>query len=66
MARSGYTGAEPTALPAVGEGVHRLTADAANTPPTTRAARVITIVAVVLGVAYMGLLTFFSVPQLTD
>ncbi|MEU6299264.1 hypothetical protein [Streptomyces erythrochromogenes] len=40
--------------------------DAANTPPTTRAARVITIVAVVFGVAYMGLMTFISVPELTD
>ncbi|MGW2818915.1 hypothetical protein [Streptomyces sp. NPDC001415] len=40
--------------------------DAANTSPTTRAARVITIVAVVLGVAYMGLLAFISVPELTD
>ncbi|MFE9636785.1 hypothetical protein [Streptomyces sp. NPDC006463] len=40
--------------------------DAANTPPTTRAARVITIVAVVLGFAYIGLMTFISVPQLTD
>ncbi|MFI2739551.1 hypothetical protein [Streptomyces sp. NPDC018711] len=40
--------------------------DAANTPTTTRAARVITIAAIVIGVAYMGLLTFISVPQLTD
>ncbi|MFG2715314.1 hypothetical protein ACGFX2_32840 [Streptomyces goshikiensis] len=46
--------------------------DAANTPPTTRAARVITIVAVVIAVviavavAYMGLRAFVSVPQLTD
>ncbi|MFE3789829.1 hypothetical protein [Streptomyces goshikiensis] len=40
--------------------------DAANTPPATRAARVITIVAVVFGVAYMGLMTFISVPELTD
>ncbi|MFH8837251.1 hypothetical protein [Streptomyces sp. NPDC017868] len=40
--------------------------DAANAPPTTRAARVITIVAIVIGVAYMGLLAFISVPQLTD
>lgn len=36
--------------------------DAASTRSTTRAARVITIVAV----AYMGLLAFISVPQLTD
>ncbi|MFJ3842127.1 hypothetical protein ACWGHM_42655 [Streptomyces sp. NPDC054904] len=40
--------------------------DAANPPPATRAARVITIVAVVLGVAYMGLLAFIPVPELTD
>ncbi|MFD0355240.1 hypothetical protein ACFVHW_16100 [Streptomyces sp. NPDC127110] len=40
--------------------------DAANTPPTTRAARVITIVAVVISVAYTGLWTVISVPQLTD
>ncbi|WP_329317096.1 hypothetical protein OG723_43935 (plasmid) [Streptomyces sp. NBC_01278] len=40
--------------------------DAANTPPTTRAARVLTTVAVVLGFAYIGLMTFISVPQLTD
>ncbi|MDQ1005759.1 hypothetical protein QFZ82_000244 [Streptomyces sp. V4I23] len=29
----GYTGPEPTALPAVGEGAHRLMTDAANTLP---------------------------------
>ncbi|MFJ9341958.1 hypothetical protein ACIRP0_22045 [Streptomyces sp. NPDC101733] len=43
--------------------------DAANTPPTTRAARaarVITIVAVVISVAYTGLWTVISVPQLTE
>ncbi|MCZ0983526.1 hypothetical protein O1L60_42745 [Streptomyces diastatochromogenes] len=47
--------------------------DAANTPPTARATRatpVIPIVAVAIaiaiGVAYMGLLAFISVPQLTD
>ncbi|MEU5404295.1 hypothetical protein ABZ348_33990 [Streptomyces sp. NPDC005963] len=40
--------------------------DAANTPPATRAARVITIVAVVFCVAYMGLMAFISVPELTD
>ncbi|MGW2681424.1 hypothetical protein [Streptomyces sp. NPDC001436] len=40
--------------------------DAANTPPTTRAARVITIVAIVFIVAYTGLWTVISVPQLTD
>ncbi|MFI8280868.1 hypothetical protein ACIGBH_39515 [Streptomyces sp. NPDC085929] len=39
--------------------------DAANTPPTTRAARVLTTVAVVIAVAYMGLWAFISVPQLT-
>ncbi|MFG2878882.1 hypothetical protein ACGFYU_28425 [Streptomyces sp. NPDC048337] len=40
--------------------------DAANTPPTTRAARVIMIVAIVFIVAYTGLWTVISVPQLTD
>ncbi|MFI9065579.1 hypothetical protein ACIGQE_27520 [Streptomyces sp. NPDC053429] len=40
--------------------------DAANTPPTTRTARVLTTVFVVIAVAYMGLMTFISVPQLTD
>ncbi|WP_331758733.1 hypothetical protein OH787_40890 (plasmid) [Streptomyces sp. NBC_01547] len=40
--------------------------DAANTPPTARAARVLTTVFVVIAVAYMGLMTFISVPELTD
>ncbi|GAA2679712.1 hypothetical protein [Streptomyces lunalinharesii] len=40
--------------------------DAANTPPTTRTARVLTTVLVVIAVAYMGLMTFISVPELTD
>ncbi|MER5417640.1 hypothetical protein [Streptomyces virginiae] len=40
--------------------------DAANTPPTTRAARVLTTVFVVITVGYMGLMTFISVPELTD
>ncbi|MFF5783174.1 hypothetical protein ACFY7Y_40460 [Streptomyces virginiae] len=40
--------------------------DAANTPPTTRAARVLTTVFVIIAVAYMGLMTFISVPELTD
>ncbi|MGW9374069.1 hypothetical protein ACWGVR_29145 [Streptomyces xanthophaeus] len=40
--------------------------DATNTRPATPAARVITIVAVVLSVTYMGLLAFISVPELTD
>ncbi|MEU3002316.1 hypothetical protein ABZ684_33005 [Streptomyces sp. NPDC006995] len=39
--------------------------DAANTPPATRAARVLTTVFVVITVAYMGLMTFISVPELT-
>ncbi|MFI9210543.1 hypothetical protein ACIGW7_20760 [Streptomyces sp. NPDC053253] len=38
-------------------------ADAANTPPTTR---LLTTVLVVIAVAYIGLMTFISVPQLTD
>ncbi|MFE5669241.1 hypothetical protein ACFQ7W_35650 [Streptomyces niveus] len=41
-------------------------ADAANAPSATRAARVITIVAFVVGVAFTGLWTFISVPQLMD
>ncbi|WP_381805714.1 hypothetical protein [Streptomyces niveus] len=41
-------------------------ADAANAPSATRAARVITIVAIVVGVAFTGLWTFISVPQLMD
>ncbi|MEV6575042.1 hypothetical protein [Streptomyces sp. NPDC051577] len=40
--------------------------DAANAPPATRAARVLTTVFVVITVAYMGLMTFISVPELTD
>ncbi|MEV4975386.1 hypothetical protein [Streptomyces scopuliridis] len=40
--------------------------DAANAPSTTRAARVITIVAVVVGVAFTGLWAFISIPQLMD
>lgn len=54
----GYIGAEPTALLAVGEGAHRLMTDAANTSLTTRAARAITIVAIVIGehfLAFVGI-----------
>ncbi|MFG2622541.1 hypothetical protein ACGFXC_33500 [Streptomyces sp. NPDC048507] len=40
--------------------------DAANTPPATRAARVLTTIFVVITVAYTGLMTFISVPELTD
>ncbi|MFF9981281.1 hypothetical protein [Streptomyces erythrochromogenes] len=40
--------------------------DAANTPPSARTARVLTTVLVVVTVAYMGLMTFISVPELTD
>lgn len=41
-------------------------ADAANAPSATRAARVTTIVAVVIGLAFTGLWTFISIPQLMD
>ncbi|MFD3519995.1 hypothetical protein [Streptomyces sp. NPDC058653] len=41
-------------------------ADAANAPSATRAARVTTIVAIVIGVAFTGLWTFISIPQLMD
>jgi hypothetical protein len=40
--------------------------DAANAPSATRTARVITIVAFGIGVAFTGLWTFISVPQLMD
>ncbi|MFD8609608.1 hypothetical protein [Streptomyces sp. NPDC059631] len=41
-------------------------ADAANARSTTRAARVIVIVAFAVGVAFTGLWTFISVPTLMD
>jgi hypothetical protein len=40
--------------------------DAANAAFTSRANRVITIVAVVIGLAFTGLWTFISIPQLMD
>ncbi|QNT98448.1 hypothetical protein HEP81_08222 (plasmid) [Streptomyces griseofuscus] len=40
--------------------------DAVNATPATRASRVISIVAVVIGVAYTGLWAFISIPQLMD
>ncbi|MFC4508443.1 MULTISPECIES: hypothetical protein [Streptomyces] len=40
--------------------------DAANAASASRANRVITIVAVAIGLAFTGLWTFISIPQLTD
>jgi hypothetical protein len=40
--------------------------DAANVTSTSRPNRVITIVAVVIGLAFTGLWTFISIPQLMD
>ncbi len=40
--------------------------DAANAASASRANRVITIVAVVIGLAFTGLWTFISIPQLMD
>ncbi|EDY46155.1 hypothetical protein [Streptomyces sp. SPB074] len=40
--------------------------DAANADSSSRANRVITIVAVVIGLAFTGLWTFISIPQLMD
>ncbi|MEW2267057.1 hypothetical protein ACGF5T_35000 [Streptomyces sp. NPDC047853] len=40
--------------------------DAANAASTSRANRVITIVAVVIGLAFTGLWTFISIPQLMN